>query len=119
MDKSLFFKTCPFVENNKGCKIPVQFRSPVCNFFICNEIKSEVNDLDLIEIYEKEALNYWKYYSWEDENLIHMLKENHTNLIKNFNKSLSLLKNTDISYYEFPILKNYCNHNSNLILQSI
>lgn len=119
IDKSLFFKTCPFVENNKGCTIPVEFRSPVCNFFICNEIKSEINNLDLIKTYEKEALNYWKYYTWEDENLIHLLKENNTNLIKDWNKSLSLLESTNISYYDFPMLTDFSSNNPQLVLENI
>ena len=103
-DKSLFFKSCPFVEDGVGCTIPFQFRNPVCNFFLCHEIKNNAHDDKLIKEYENEAESFWKFYDWENMNLTHLLHENNLNLLKDFHKTLKFLANYEISYYDFPPL---------------
>ena len=92
-DKSLFFKSCPFVEDGVGCTIPFQFRNPVCNFFLCHEIKNNAHDDKLIKEYENEAESFWKFYDWENMNLTHLLHENNLNLLKDFHKTLKFLAN--------------------------
>ena len=103
-DKSLFFKSCPFVADGVGCTIPFQFRNPVCNFFLCHEIKNNAHDDKLIKEYENEAESFWKFYDWENMNLTHLLHENNLNLLKDFHKTLKFLAHYEISYYDFPPL---------------
>ena len=85
-------------------ELDVPFRNPVCNFFLCHEIKNNAHDDKLIKEYENEAESFWKFYDWENMNLTHLLHENNLNLLKDFHKTLKFLANYEISYYDFPPL---------------
>lgn len=103
-DHSIHFKACPFVEPGKGCSIPPKYRTPICNFFICKEIKESTSSQKNIESYERAAQNYWRYYDWENNNLTLALKEHNLSLKKDFNESLEFLANIESYDYEFPSL---------------
>lgn len=103
-DYSLHFKACPFVEEGKGCSIPPRFRTPICNFFICSEIKQSACFENHVNIYEKSAQSYWRYYDWENNNLILALKDQHLTLKNDLHHTLDFLANMDSYEYEFPEL---------------
>lgn len=102
-DMTMFFRTCPFVKSNYGCTLPQQFRSPICNFFLCDEVKY-VLDSNIIKIYEQESMNYWHWYDWENRGLEYLLKEHKINLKSNFFECLKLLQTLPFYEYNFPKL---------------
>lgn len=106
-DLSIHFKACPFVEDGKGCSIPPQFRTPVCNFFLCKEIKNKLKDKNLLKAYEDSAREYYRYYEFENQNLIEVLEENRLTLKNNLKECLDFLRNIECYKCEFPKLKNF------------
>lgn len=102
-DMTIFFRTCPFVKSNYGCTLPQKFRSPICNFFICKEVK-EALDSDTIKIYEQESINYWHWYDWENKGLECLLKEQQINLKNNLYECLKTLRDLPFYEYNFPKL---------------
>ena len=102
-DMTMFFRTCPFVKSNYGCTLPQKYRTPICNFFICNEVKKNL-DYNIIKIYEQESINYWHWYNWESSNLESFLKEHNINLKDNFYECIKIFKNLPFYEYEFPKL---------------
>lgn len=106
-DLSIHFKACPFVEDGKGCSIPPQFRTPVCNFFLCKEIKNELKEKNLLKEYEDSAKEYYRYYEFENKNLIELLEERDLTLKHNIEECLNFLKSIDCYTCEFPNLKSF------------
>lgn len=106
-DLSIHFKACPFVEDGKGCSIPPQFRTPVCNFFLCKEIKNELKEKNLLKEYEDSAKEYYRYYEFENNNLIELLEERGLTLKHNIEECLNFLKSIDCYTCEFPNLKSF------------
>lgn len=106
-DLSIHFKVCPFVEDGKGCSIPPQFRTPVCNFFLCKEIKNELKEKNLLKEYEDSAKEYYRYYEFENKNLIELLEERDLTLKHNIEECLNFLKSIDCYTCEFPNLKSF------------
>lgn len=106
-DLSIHFKACPFVEDGKGCSIPPQFRTPVCNFFLCKEIKNELKEKNLLKEYEDSAKEYYRYYEFENKNLIELLEERGSTLKHNIEECLNFLKSIDCYTCEFPNLKSF------------
>lgn len=103
-DQSVFFKACPFVKPNFGCTIDAEFRTLVCNFFICHEIIESAEDKNLIKLYLSERESYSKWYDWENRGLKYLLIDNNLNLIDNFNEVIDYLQSIPMNVYEFPIL---------------
>lgn len=104
-DKSVFFRACPFVEGGKGCTIPPQFRTDVCNFFICDEIISALSKNENFEEYISERERYSRWITWENESLEYMLDEKGITLYSNWNEAINLLRNTPLNEYVFPKLQ--------------
>lgn len=100
-DKSIFFRACPFVEEGKGCTLPKRYRSYVCNFFICDEIKKTVEKHAMFNNYIKERNSYVKWIDWENNSLESLLKEHNINLVNNLNGVINLLKDIPLENYEF------------------
>ena len=102
-DMTMFFRTCPFVKNNYGCTLPQKYRTPICNFFICKEVKKILNS-NTIKMYEQESINYWHWYDWENNNLEYLLKNYNINLKDNFYECVKILNNLSFYEYDFPKL---------------
>jgi len=104
-DKTIFFKTCPFVKTGLGCTISPRFRNSVCNFFICNEV------LDYPELklkFKPWIENRNAYMSWvykENIDLQYVLYENNLNLLKNYGDTISFLQELPLNIYDFPNLE--------------
>lgn len=103
-DVSMFFRTCPFVIEGKGCSLNEKFRTYVCNFFICDEITDSLINNDEFKKYRKERDNYVRWIEWENSSLESILSHNRVNLIDNFDEVISILKETEFDEYEFPSL---------------
>lgn len=101
-DQSIFFKACPFVIPNLGCTIDAEFRTLVCNFFICTEIIDSAEDKTLVDLYLKERSSYAKWCDWENEGLKHLLLGQNIDLINNYNETIKYLQSISLSSYEFP-----------------
>ncbi|EYE87758.1 hypothetical protein Q428_11735 [Fervidicella metallireducens AeB] len=104
-DKSIFFRACPFVVDGKGCTIPPQFRTHVCNFFICEEIISMAAKDDRFKYYLREREKYSRWVSWENKSLEYLLKEKNLTLKDNLYEVFELLKKVDLMEYNFPELE--------------
>lgn len=102
-DKTIFFKTCPFVVEGKGCTIPIDFRSNVCNFFICDEIKQTMSKEKADEL-EEEALNFYRFYERENISLEELLEEKKISLKDNFKEVIEVLKKEPLNIYKEEIL---------------
>ena len=100
----MFFRTCPFVIEGKGCSLNEKFRTYVCNFFICDEITDSLINNDEFKKYRKERDNYVRCIEWENSSLESILSHNRVNLIDNFDEVISILKETEFDEYEFPSL---------------
>lgn len=103
-DQSIFFKTCPFIKPNFGCIIDAEFRTIICNFFICKEVLDSVVDKTLIEKYLCERESYVKWHEWENEGLKHLLLQEHITLVNNFDMVVEYLQSLPLDTYEFPNL---------------
>lgn len=101
-DKTIFFRACPFVKEGMGCTIPAKFRSNVCNFFICDEVKSKLSSSPLFQKYEEECRKYSSFIKWENDGLELMLRHMNLDLINNFNQCINILKDLPLNQYEFP-----------------
>lgn len=107
-DHTIFFRTCPFVVPGKGCIFEPQFRSTVCNFFVCSEILERPDRSDEFQKYINERVNYSHWIYRESQELQHILIENGLNLTNNLEVSLGLLSELELSLYEFPQLQEVC-----------
>lgn len=104
-DHTIFFRTCPFVIPGAGCKLPVRFRTIVCNFFLCEEILERPGLEERFKPYLDERSRYSRWHYRENVSLQHILTENGLGLVSGFDASLSLLAGTGLSNYEFPALE--------------
>lgn len=105
-DKSMFFRTCPFVEEGKGCKLHPMFRSYVCNFFICNEVLEETkkNCREEVDLYIKEMESYSRWLNWDNYSLEKYFLHKNLDLKNNFDEIIEELKQIDLEEYEYPQL---------------
>lgn len=104
-DKRIFFKSCRFVKEGVGCTIPAEFRSHVCNLFICKEVTDELNGNKEFKNYLKERDNYVRWLTWEEDSLQMMFIEKDLNLIDNFDEIIDILKEMPLENYECIELK--------------
>jgi hypothetical protein len=104
-DDSIFFKACPFVVSGKGCSIPKEYRSYVCNFFLCREICEMAEESPEFKRYMEERDRYVRWLDLEDRSLEYMMMDKGITLKSNLEESLDLLENIPIMEYEFPKLE--------------
>lgn len=109
-DRSIFFRACPFVKQGEGCTIPKQYRSYVCNFFICEEVTDKIKHKEEYNKYVEERQNFVRWIDWENYSLEMMLREKNLNLEENFNEVIAVLKDTPLEQYEFPYLPPISEH---------
>lgn len=107
-DHTIFFRTCPFVIPEKGCLLEPQFRSTVCNFFVCSEILENPDRIQEFNTYINERVRYSHWIYRESQELQHILVENGLNLTGDLEGSLKLLSELELSLYEFPQLPEVC-----------
>lgn len=103
-DQTIFFRACPFVKEGYGCTISPQFRSLICNFFVCDEILNMDSLKDSIEPYIKERSSYSRWEEWENSGLKSTLNDMGLNLVNNFNEVVTLLQKLPLEEYVFPKL---------------
>ncbi|MGN0145170.1 MAG: hypothetical protein ACI398_09305 [Clostridium sp.] len=103
-DKSMFFRECPFVKEGCGCTIDPQYRSYICNLFICDEVLEKVKDNPDYDSYIKERENFVRWIDWENTSIQMMLEEQNLNLIHHMDKVIEILKELPFEHYEFPEL---------------
>jgi len=101
-DHTIFFRTCPFVIPGKGCKLPVRFRTTVCNHFLCQEVLGTVEDSAMLNELIKERERYSRWVYRENVTLEHILSSNGLDLIKDFDASVRMLQELELSSYDFP-----------------
>lgn len=104
-DKTIFFRACPFVEDGVGCNLPEQYRSYVCNFFICEEITEKLSKSPAYKKYLDERNSYAKWIQWENESLEMILKEKNINLINHFKEVVEVLKEIPLENFVFAKLE--------------
>lgn len=112
-DKTVFFRACPFVEPGKGCLIPVEYRSYICNFFVCKEVMNDLSSDSEYNNYIRERDNYVHWIEWENESMQAMLTDMNLNLIHNFDEVIKVLKDLPLENYEFPKLTPMINKTKN------
>lgn len=100
-DKSIFFRTCPFVKPGKGCILPIKYRSYVCNFYICHEAAEQAEKSDLYKSYIKERDSYIRWIEWQNYSLEMLLREKGLTLEKNFDEVIRNFKDIPLENYEF------------------
>jgi hypothetical protein len=103
-DHTIFFRTCPFVREGKGCIFPVRFRTTVCNFFVCSEIFERPDLQHEFRNYLEERTRYSRWIYRESTELQHILTENNLNLKNDIEGSFKLLLEIQPIDYEFPLL---------------
>ena len=81
-----------------------QYRSYVCNFFICDEIVENLDNNNEFKKYTEERDNYIRWIEWENSSLQSLLIENNINLINNFDEVIKVLQRIQLDEYEFPNL---------------
>jgi hypothetical protein len=104
-DHTIFFRTCPFVVPKKGCRLPVRFRTTVCNFFICSEILDSLESSELLEEYMKERSRYSRWVYRESGILQHLLEDRGLDLISDLEGTVNALAELYESDYDFPMLE--------------
>ncbi len=101
-DHTIFFRTCPFVIPGKGCRLPVRFRTTVCNLFVCQEILNTVENRAMLEELMKERSRYSRWVYRESGILQHILESRGLDLIKDFSASIRMLEELELNSYNFP-----------------
>lgn len=109
-DRSIFFRACPFVKPGEGCTIPAQYRSYICNFFICDEVINKISHKKEYNKYIEERQNFVRWIDWENYSLEMMLREKNINLEENFDEVINVLKDLPLEQYEFPKLPEISEH---------
>lgn len=104
-DKTIFFRECPFIKENCGCTIEPQYRSYVCNFFICDEVLNTVKNNPEYDSYIKERENFARWVDWENTSIQIMLEEQKLTLAHNMEQVIEILKEIPLEQYEFPTIK--------------
>lgn len=103
-DETMFFRECPFVKEGSGCTIKPQYRSYICNLFICDEVLNQIKDNPDYKSYIEERENFVRWIDWENTSTQMMLEEQNLNLINNMDKVIEILKKLPLEHYEFPDL---------------
>lgn len=103
-DKTIFFRTCPFVKQGYGCTIAKKYRSYICNFFICDEIVKKVKKYDIYNKYIEQRESYVRWIDWENVSLKILLEDKGLNLINNFDEVIKLLNEEPLELDEFEQL---------------
>jgi len=103
-DKTLFFRTCPFVKAGHGCSLPVRFRNHVCNLYLCDEIVYSISQ-DSLKPYVEERSRYARWIYRENMNLEHLLRENGVSLTLDISRASEILRAASVYNYEFPYLE--------------
>lgn len=103
-DKTIFFRTCPFVTAGSGCSLPPYYRTTVCNFYICNTIYKEAEKNNDFTLYIRERQRYSRWVQWENDTLQKFLEDKNLDLKKNFQQVIDFLIEEPLDEYEFPIL---------------
>lgn len=103
-DKSIFFRTCPFVKPGMGCTLPVKFRHFICNVFICREVVERAGYPELFQEYTEACSSYARWLKRENDSIEMLLRGEGLTLEGNFNDVIEYLKNLSIENYEFPEL---------------
>lgn len=103
-DKTIFFRGCPFIIPGSGCTLPVQYRTCVCNFYICDEILAEASKYDEFQAYIRERDHYVKWVERENRSLEYLLAGMRINLADDFDEVIGVLKDIPLEQYEFPQL---------------
>ncbi|WP_242850859.1 hypothetical protein [Clostridium algidicarnis] len=103
-DKTMFFRCCPFAKEGYGCTIPAKYRTYVCNFFLCSEVIDSIKELDNYDLYVRERERYMRWLDFENQNLEHILRENHLSLSSNLEGVIKALQELPKEDYEFPKL---------------
>lgn len=117
-DHTIFFRTCPFVNPGIGCKLPVRFRTTVCNFFICEEILQQNESQDVLKEYLYERSRYARWIYRESGQLQHLLEQKGLNLNSDFPGTLKLLAELGQEEYDFPLL-HQVTYNSGSVIDSV
>lgn len=104
-DKTMFFKSCRFVEEGVGCTIPAEYRNHVCNLFICEEIIDKLKENEEFKHYLNERNTYVKWMAWENDSLQMMFAQQNLNLSNNFDEIINIFKEMPLENYEFMKLK--------------
>jgi len=102
-DSSYLFKACPFVKKDKGCILPPRYRTIVCNFYLCDELLSQTDQVQA-EIYITERTRYASWFYRENRELESILRDNHVCLKTDRDQSFKILSSLEIYEYDFPIL---------------
>ncbi len=100
-DKSIFFRTCPFVKPGMGCTLPVKFRHYICNIFICREVTEKADRPELFDEYKEACGKYARWLKRENDSLEMLLREEGITLEENFDEVIEYLKDLHIEHYEF------------------
>lgn len=103
-DKTVFFRTCPFVKPGRGCTLPVKYRHYICNVFICREVVEKAVEPGLFQEYTDACSSYARWIKWENDSLEMLLREKGINLKENFEEVVEFLRDIPIENYEFPTL---------------
>lgn len=103
-DKTLLFRTCPFVKSGAGCTLKPEYRHFVCNFFICGEIISKIKNTKTFKQYQREMLRYSRWNDWENQSLRAILSSHHLSLLNNLDDTIKFLRTLPYDMYEFPRL---------------
>ncbi len=104
-DKSVFFRTCPFVRSGLGCSLPSRYRPYVCNFFVCREVLGNPAYQQQLAPYLRERANYVRFLQWENNQLLQVIQEKGLTLRNNIKEVINLLAELPINQYEFPMLE--------------
>lgn len=104
-DKTIFFRACPFVKSGYGCTLPPVYRNYVCNFYICDEVMSNVDKKEVMQQYIEERSRYARWVEWENMSLERILSEHHLNFRCDFEGTIKLLQEIPLDIYEFPALE--------------
>ena len=100
-DKTIYFRACPFVEDGKGCTLKAEFRTDVCNFFICKEVTENFKSDELYSKYLKERESYIDWLEYENISLQKYFEDKKLDLVNNINEIINELKEIPLETYEF------------------
>lgn len=103
-DKTILFKTCPFVKGGHGCTLSPAFRTTVCNFFLCTEILDLPEYNEALKPYVESRADYMKFVYRENLEIEHLLYEHNINLNTNFNETINFLQELPLNDYDYPEL---------------
>ena len=104
-DKTVFFRTCPFVKSGQGCTLPSRYRNYVCNMFICDEVLKSACVQETINQYLEERSRYVRWIEWENSSLRRTLQEHGISLSTGFMQAVEILQSVPLNTYQFAQLE--------------